>query len=88
MNDAMVRLDQNLTGQSAAPLARVSRDFNAGVSETRNEFAHVHIHTARITNAWLSQRRGVEREHGYTRHRRRKLSVVSELCLNVPQEGP
>jgi hypothetical protein len=84
MNHPMIGLNQDFSGQTSAPLTGIRGDFNAGVGKTRNEFANVHIHPARITNPWLGQRRGVEREHGYASHQLWKLSLIFNLCLNEP----
>ena len=80
----MIGLNQDFSGQTSAPLTGIRGDFNAGVGQTRNEFADVHIHPTRIPNPWLSQRRGVQREHGYARHQLWKLSLICNLCPNEP----
>ena len=84
MNHPMIGLNQDFSGQTSAPLTGIRRDFNSSMSKTRNEFADVHIHPARVPNPWLSQRRGVQREHGYARHSLWKLSLICNLCPNEP----
>ena len=64
------RLDRDLGSEAISPRAHVHRAVDARLGQGRDELAHVHVHPARVGNARLGERRGVQREDGEATHGR------------------
>ena len=64
----MPRLDQHDLRLVGVRAARVSGAFHAGVRESRDKLAHVHVHTATVARTRLGEGRRVEREHCQALH--------------------
>ena len=84
VDDGVVGFDVDLARKARAPLTGVGGALDAGVGQGRHQFAHVHVHPARVADTGLGQRRGVVREHRHPRHRRLNLSAVGEEALIGP----
>jgi len=60
VDDAVVRLDDDLAGEVGAPGSGVGGAVDAGVGQGGHQFAHVDVHPAAVTLARLDERRRVE----------------------------
>ena len=81
MNHLVIRLDKNFCGKAFAPCTRICGAVDACVGQSRNQFAHIDVHSPTVTNSGLGEWRSMKRKDGYTTHAVLNLSSVVLIPL-------